>query len=107
MVRFCYNVPLEFYAPWCGHCKNLAPILDEVGVSFESDADVVIAKIDATTNDVPIDIFDVKGYPTLYFRLAGGNLLQYNGELTKEDTIYFIQKNRDKLAQQEPGKDEL
>ncbi|KAL7213682.1 hypothetical protein ACSBR2_016246 [Camellia fascicularis] len=39
------NVPLEFYAPWCGHCKNLAPILDKVAVSFESDADVVIAKI--------------------------------------------------------------
>ncbi|THG14254.1 hypothetical protein TEA_018133 [Camellia sinensis var. sinensis] len=101
------SVPLEFYAPWCGHCKNLAPILDEVGVSLESDADVVIAKIDATANDVPIDIFDVKGYPTLYFRSAGGNLLQYNGELTKEDTIDFIQKNRDKLAQQELGKDEL
>ncbi|XP_028079469.1 DAR GTPase 2, mitochondrial-like isoform X2 [Camellia sinensis] len=39
------NVPLEFYEPWCGHCKNLAPILDEVAVSFESDADVGIAKI--------------------------------------------------------------
>ena len=45
VVRFCYTVPLEFYAPWCGHCKNLAPILDEVAVSFESDADVGIAKI--------------------------------------------------------------
>ncbi|KAI8006868.1 hypothetical protein LOK49_LG07G00259 [Camellia lanceoleosa] len=104
--RFCYTAPLEFFAPWCDHCKNLATILDEVGVSFESDANVVIAKIDATANDVPIDIFDVKGYPTLYVRSAGGNLLQYNGKLTKKDTIDFIQKNQDKLAQQEPGKDE-
>ncbi|GMP79446.1 hypothetical protein CsSME_00034987 [Camellia sinensis var. sinensis] len=100
------NVLLEFYAPWCGHCKNLAPILEEVAVSLESDADVVIAKIDATANDVPIDIFDVKGYPTLYFRSASGNLLQYNGGRTKEDIIDFIQKNRDKPAQQEAGKDE-
>ncbi|KAL7176396.1 hypothetical protein ACSBR2_029853 [Camellia fascicularis] len=100
------NVLLEFYAPWCGHCKNMAPILDEVAVSLESDADVVIAKIDATANDVPIDIFDVKGYPTLYFRSASGILLQYNGGRTKEDIIDFIQKNRDKPAQQEAGKDE-
>ncbi|KAL6560877.1 disulfide-isomerase [Orobanche hederae] len=35
----------EFYAPWCGHCKKLAPILDEVALSFENDADVMIAKI--------------------------------------------------------------
>lgn len=36
---------LEFYAPWCGHCKRLAPILDEVAVSFGSVEDVVIAKL--------------------------------------------------------------
>lgn len=40
-----YAVLLEFYAPWCGHCKKLAPILDEVALSFGNDADVLIAKI--------------------------------------------------------------
>ncbi|KAJ9673596.1 hypothetical protein PVL29_023264 [Vitis rotundifolia] len=101
------NVLLEFYAPWCGHCKKLAPILDEVAISFENDADVVIAKLDATANDIPNDTFDVKGYPTLYFKSASGNVAQYEGDRSKEDIIEFIQKNRDKAAQQEGSKDEL
>ncbi|XP_027339712.1 protein disulfide-isomerase [Abrus precatorius] len=100
------NVLLEFYAPWCGHCKQLAPILEEVAVSYQSDADVVIAKLDATANDIPSETFDVQGYPTLYFRSASGKLSQYDGNRTKEDIIEFIEKNRDKPAQQEQGKDE-
>ncbi|KAK1393066.1 hypothetical protein POM88_012146 [Heracleum sosnowskyi] len=60
----------QFYAPWCGHCKKLAPNVDEVAVSFENDPDGVIAKFYATTNDVPGDTFDVQGFPTLYFRSA-------------------------------------
>ncbi|KAH0660606.1 hypothetical protein KY285_027265 [Solanum tuberosum] len=101
------NVLIEFYAPWCGHCKQLAPILDEVAVSFESDADVMIAKIDATANDIPQGTFEVQGYPTLYFKSASGKLLQHQGGRTKEDIIDFIQENRDKAAEQAPGKDEL
>ncbi|KAF2317199.1 hypothetical protein GH714_016573 [Hevea brasiliensis] len=105
------EVLLEFYAPWCGHCKKLAPILEEVAISYQSDPDVVIAKLDATANDIPNDTFDVKGYPAVYFRSASGKLVQYEGDRTKEDIIGFIEKNRDKanVAQEEStkGKDEL
>ena len=47
------DVLIEFYAPWCGHCKNLAPVYDEVAAYLKDESDIVIAKMDATANDVP------------------------------------------------------
>ncbi|KAL8171765.1 hypothetical protein V2J09_023569 [Rumex salicifolius] len=89
------NVLLEFYAPWCGHCKNLAPVLDEVAVFFKDDANVVIAKIDATANDYPSDYFSVKGFPTLYFKSASGKIVEYDGGREKGDMIKFVEEHRD------------
>jgi thiol-disulfide isomerase/thioredoxin len=45
MIQFFFAVLLEFYAPWCGHCRKLTPILEEVAVSLQDDEDVVIAKM--------------------------------------------------------------
>jgi protein disulfide-isomerase A1 len=60
------DVFVEFYAPWCGHCKKLAPIWDELGEIFEESPHVVIAKVDATSNALP-DGIDIAGFPTLIF----------------------------------------
>lgn len=56
---------IEFYAPWCGHCKKLAPAYDELAQKL-ADEDVAIVKMDATANDVPPP-YEVRGFPTLYW----------------------------------------
>jgi len=41
-----------FYAPWCGHCKKLKPVFDDLAKDMSQHTDLVISKFDATTNEV-------------------------------------------------------
>jgi protein disulfide-isomerase A1 len=58
------DVFVKYYAPWCGHCKTLAPKWEELGEHVKG-SNVVFAKFDATLNEV--EGVEIKGYPTLKF----------------------------------------
>ncbi|KAL6462893.1 hypothetical protein MHYP_G00293150 [Metynnis hypsauchen] len=100
------DVLIEFYAPWCGHCKKLEPDYLALGKKYKNEKNLVIAKMDATANDVPHNSYQVEGFPTIYF--APSNKKQSpikfeGGERNVESLSKFIEEHATKLSQ----KDEL
>ncbi|GJP46365.1 hypothetical protein CLOM_g5659 [Closterium sp. NIES-68] len=62
---------VEFYAPWCGHCKSLAPTYDKLGSVFKADKNIVIAKVDADSHRSLGEKYGVSGFPTIKWFPAG------------------------------------
>jgi len=76
-----------FFAPWCGHCKRLAPVWEEMAGKLNKDVDseVTIAKVDCTVATALCSAQDVTGYPTLKF---------FKNGFEKEDGVKY-RGNRD------------
>ncbi|KAF7992407.1 hypothetical protein HCN44_001732 [Aphidius gifuensis] len=84
------NVLVEFYAPWCGHCKQLEPIYKELGDKFASMDDVVIAKMDSTANE--LEEVKVNSFPTIYlYKKETNEAIEYSGERTLEGLSKFVE----------------
>ncbi|PHH73910.1 hypothetical protein CDD80_3469 [Ophiocordyceps camponoti-rufipedis] len=85
---------VEFFAPWCGHCKKLAPVYEELATSFQYAKDQVqIAKVDADAERSLGKRFDIQGFPTLkWFDGKSEKPEEYNDGRDFESLSAFITK---------------
>jgi protein disulfide-isomerase A6 len=83
---------VEFFAPWCGHCKNLAPVYEQLAQDFASKKDsVTIAKVDADAEKSLGKRFGIQGFPTLkYFNGKDETPEDYNGGRDLESLTKFL-----------------
>ena len=88
------DVLIEFYAPWCGHCKQIEPIYAELAKKLKNEKNLVIAKMDATANDSP-DPFTAEGFPTIYFAPANkkSEPMKFEGDRTVEGFEKFLKEH--------------
>ncbi|CAE8624359.1 unnamed protein product [Polarella glacialis] len=79
---------VEFYAPWCGHCKKLGPELEKAAKSLKTTG-VSITKVDATVEKDLATKFEIKGYPSLVW-FEDSTRHEYTGGRTAETIVDWV-----------------
>ncbi|EEH49549.1 protein disulfide-isomerase domain [Paracoccidioides brasiliensis Pb18] len=90
------HVIVAFTAPWCGHCKNLAPIWEKLADDFKRESKVIVAKVDAEAENSrrTAEAQGVNSYPTIKFFPAGDTSpYNYEGGRSEEDLVAYVNRN--------------
>lgn len=102
---------LEVYAPWCGHCKALAPKYSELADLLLAHDDIVIAKMDGTTNEH--SSINIEGFPSIkLFKTETNEVVDFDGERTVKGMVEFLEKQTGKdlgsssIKNEEPSQQE-
>lgn len=83
---------VKFFAPWCGHCKRLAPTWEDLAKIYADDKNIFISKVDCTQNQQICSNNAVRGYPTLILFKDGQKIDDYSGQRELDDFKTYLQK---------------
>jgi protein disulfide-isomerase A1 len=90
---------LAFYAPWCGHCKKLAPELEAAAELLKAhEPHVAIAKCDAQAEKALAESMEVRGFPTIKWIVAG-EALSYTGGRTADTIVKWVTRRTGEPAE--------
>lgn len=83
---------VKFFAPWCGHCKRLAPTWEQLSKKFFGNDNVNIVKVDCTleASKQLCNEQEVDGFPSLYLYRDGRKISEYNGSRNLDDLYDFV-----------------
>lgn len=103
---------VEFFAPWCGHCKTLAPVYEELGQAFAAAGDKVsVGKVDADEHRELGKRFGIQGFPTLkWFDGKSDKPEDYKGGRDFDSLAGFITEKtgvKPRVPKKEPSKVEI
>ncbi|KAJ6261967.1 Thioredoxin [Drechslerella dactyloides] len=90
------SILVKFYAPWCGHCKKLAPIYEKVASAFVREPSVVVAEMDCDSpgSKATCEQYGIQGYPTLkFFAAAHGDVSTYEGGREEVAIIDYLNEH--------------
>lgn len=88
-------VLVKFYAPWCGHCKAMAPDYIEAAKQLQKKGldEVVLAEVDATVETDLAKEHEIQGYPTIVWFNKNGKKKEFSGGRTPDAIVEWVQKN--------------
>lgn len=96
---------IEYYAPWCGHCKALLPIFEETAAQLSLDnSKTRLGKVDCTAHTGICSHEGVRGYPTVKYH-ADGKTRLYNSKRTKDAILKFIYRMAEPAIIEAPSGD--
>jgi len=87
------EVLVEFYAPWCGHCKELAPHYTKAAERIANNPNILLVKVDSTENEVAG--VDIQGFPTLKFWGKDKSVapVEYNGGRDADGIVQWLKEH--------------